>query len=162
MHASQKMNFNLGIKLVRGAYMNEERMIAERDGIQSPVWENIEGTHACYNSVIDLVVPNMKPTDVLFVASHNVDSVNRAVELANAHDRVQCLLFGQLQGFSDHVTNNLVTRGMQVFKYVPFGPTEQVMPYLIRRGQESRQVVREQVYQNLFLKKEIKKRLFNF
>lgn len=47
---------------------------------------------------------------------------------------------------------------MQVFKYVPFGPTEQVMPYLIRRGQESKQVVREQVYQNLFLKKEIRRR----
>lgn len=47
--ASQAMGFNLGVKLVRGAYMDEERMIAERDGVESPVWDDLEGTHACYN-----------------------------------------------------------------------------------------------------------------
>jgi hypothetical protein len=39
---------------------------------------------------------------------------------------------------------------------------EEVMPYLVRRGQESKQVVREQVYQNEFLKKEILSRLNPF
>jgi hypothetical protein len=33
------------------------------------------------------------------------------------------------------------------------------MPYLVRRGQESRQVLREQKYQNIYLKEEIKRRL---
>ena len=56
-------------------------------------------------------------------------------------DRV---IFGQLQGFSDQVTCDIKSQGFQAFKYVPFGPTEQVMPYLVRRGQESRQVLREQ------------------
>ena len=51
--------------------------------------------------------------------------------------------FGQLKGFSDQVTSEIGQRGFQVFKYLPFGPTEQVMPYLVRRGQESKQVVRE-------------------
>jgi proline dehydrogenase len=69
--------------------------------------------------------------------------------------------FGQLRGFSDQITSGLADRGFKVYKYVPFGPTEEVMPYLIRRGQESRQVVREQVFQNEFLVKEIKQR-FNF
>lgn len=114
--------------------MNEERIIAERDGTESPVWETIEGTHNCYNTNMELIISQMKPTDTLFVASHNVDSVEKAVNLAMIHSRQDNVLFGQLQGFSDHVTNNLAARGLKVFKYVPFGPTEQVMPYLVRRG----------------------------
>lgn len=35
---------------------------------------------------------------------------------------------------------------------MPYGPTEIVMPYLLRRGQESRQVLREQEFQNVALK----------
>jgi len=54
-----------------------------------------------------------------------------------------CVRFGQLKGFSDQVTSDIAAKGFEVFKYLPFGPTEQVMPYLVRRGQESRQVLRE-------------------
>jgi proline dehydrogenase len=46
-----------------------------------------------------------------------------------------------------------------VYKYLPYGPTEDVMPYLLRRGQESKQVVREQKFQNEHLKGELKRRL---
>lgn len=85
--ASKTVGFNLGIKLIRGAYMNEERMIAERDGKESPVWDTIEGTHDCYNKNIELIISKMKPTDTLFVASHNVDSVEKAVSLATNYNR---------------------------------------------------------------------------
>lgn len=70
------------------------------------------------------------------------------------------MLFGQLRGFSDQVTAELQDKGFKVFKYIVFGPTEQVMPYLVRRGQESRQVLREQEFQNNVLKKVILSRLF--
>ncbi len=94
--ASQEMGFNLGIKLIRGAYMNEERSIAEKNGTESPVFDTIEGTHMCYNQNVELIISQMKPTDTLFVASHNVDSVEKAVGLATTHDRKQRVLFGQL------------------------------------------------------------------
>lgn len=123
--------------------MNEERSIAKRDGVESPVWDDIKDTHKCYDQNMQLLIPSMKPTDMLLVGSHNVESCEMAAKLAVEHDRVQNVLLGQLQGFSDHLTNNLANRGLRVFKYVPFGPTEQVMPYLVRRGQESKQVVRE-------------------
>lgn len=47
---SKKMGYNLGIKMVRGAYMNEEREIAAQQGVPSPVWDTIEDTHNCYNT----------------------------------------------------------------------------------------------------------------
>jgi proline dehydrogenase len=94
--ASKTIGFNLGIKLIRGAYMNEERMIAERNGTESPVWNTIEGTHNCYNTNMELIISQMKSTDTLFVASHNVDSVEKAVSLATTHNRQDSVLFGQL------------------------------------------------------------------
>lgn len=51
---------------------------------------------------------------------------------------------------------------IKVFKYMPYGPYETVMPYLVRRGQESRQVLREQEFQNGYLLKEVKARFSPF
>ncbi len=65
----------------------------------------------------------------------------------------------QLKGFSDQITGTLANEGYQVYKYLPYGPTDTVMPYLVRRGQESRQVLREQKFQNEFLKAEIYRRI---
>ena len=49
VRASQDFNYNLGIKLIRGAYMMEERGLALEQGLESPVWDEIDQTHACYN-----------------------------------------------------------------------------------------------------------------
>ena len=73
--ASQKLGFNLGIKFIRGAYMNEERELAEQEGVPSPVWDSITETHASYNGALEHVLPQMKPNDHVVIASHNVDSV---------------------------------------------------------------------------------------
>lgn len=77
---------------------------------------------------------------MLFVASHNTETCDLAMSLSDELDLTErnCVRFGQLKGFSDQVTSDIASKGFQVFKYLPFGPTEQVMPYLVRRGQESR------------------------
>ena len=49
VHRAKRLGYNLGIKLIRGAYMNEERRLAEKENKESPVWETIEDTHLCYN-----------------------------------------------------------------------------------------------------------------
>lgn len=102
----------------------------------------------------------MDNQDMLFIASHNKVTCDKAITLIDEYgfresERVR---FGQLRGFSDQVTGGLAEKGLKVFKYLPFGPTEQVMPYLVRRGQESRQVLREQKFQNEYLKKELQTR----
>jgi len=76
---------------------------------------------------------------MLFVASHNAESVDLAKGLIvkNKFDDNR-IRFGQLKGFSDQITNVLANEDVKVYKYLPYGPTEKVMPYLIRRGQESK------------------------
>jgi len=103
------------------------------------------------------IIQRMTPSDQLFLATHNVETVDMAkqqiVEAGLKESGSVC--FAQLRGFSDQVTFGLANENYNVFKYLPFGPTDQVMPYLVRRGQESRQVLREQKFQNDVLKDEI-------
>ena len=51
--ASKQIGFNLGIKCIRGAYMDEERRSASAAGRESPVWDTVEETHACYNGNVE-------------------------------------------------------------------------------------------------------------
>ena len=82
-----------------------------------------------------MLVEHSMPNDTIFVASHNVETVNLAKELITkmgiTDHRVR---FGQLKAFSDQLTGLLAHDNYKVFKYLPYGPTEMVMPYLIRRG----------------------------
>ena len=45
--------------------------------------------------------------------------------------------FGQLLGMADHLTFGLAAHGHTAYKYLPFGPLREVMPYLIRRAHEN-------------------------
>lgn len=58
--ASKALGYNLGVKLIRGAYMNEERTLAAEQGVESPIWDDIEATHKCYNTCMEHVIMNMK------------------------------------------------------------------------------------------------------
>ena len=123
--ASKAFGFNLGIKLIRGAYMNEERELAKTNNVESPVWDNIDATHKCYNDNVETIVKSMQPKDVLFLASHNVDSCQKALDLLEGRNLDKgCVRFGQLRGFSDQVTADLASKGVKTYKYLPFGPTE--------------------------------------
>lgn len=143
---SQMLGYNIGIKLIRGAYMNEERKLAKENHYESPVWDSLEETHKCYNDNMQHVMDNLTKDSLLLVACHNVDSVkiaqDKIQQLAINDSRVR---FAQLKGFSDQLTVKLSQNpNVKVYKYLPYGPTETVMPYLVRRGQESKQVLREQ------------------
>jgi|TARA_B110000285_G_C15053166_1_gene578105 proline dehydrogenase len=77
---SQILGYNLGVKLIRGAYMSEERAFAQENNYESPVWDSIEETHSCYNNVMNHVIDNIKPQSRCIVASHNVESCDMARE----------------------------------------------------------------------------------
>ena len=72
----------------------------------------------------------------MLVGSHNLESVELAKKLLQEKGVAsrQGVIFGQLKGFSDQITGSLANQEFNVIKYLPYGPTEKVMPYLIRRG----------------------------
>jgi proline dehydrogenase len=77
---SKEMGFNLGIKLVRGAYMTEEREIAAKAGRPSPVFDTLEETHNSYNNNLKTIMANLEGNSLVLVASHNAETVELAME----------------------------------------------------------------------------------
>lgn len=76
-----------------------------------------------------------KDCDAMVIASHNVQTCDLGYELMNELNLLEAnIIFGQLKAFSDHLTFKLAGKGLKVVKYLPYGPTEYLIPYLMRRG----------------------------
>ena len=131
--------FKFGFKLVRGAYMEKERDLALKEGYKSPICQTKTETDQNFDNCIDLVFDNLDMID-FFVASHNENSNLKVIDkmnkfsLSNDNEKVW---FGQLYGMGDNISYNLAKKGYNVAKILPFGPVENLMPYLIRRAQEN-------------------------
>lgn len=136
---AQNAGFLLGAKLVRGAYMEKERIRAEEMGYENPINPDKNATDDHYNTALRFCIDHIE-TLALCNASHNAESALLQVELMDkkgiAHNHPNCL-FSQLFGMSDNVTFNLANAGFRVAKYVPYGQVSDVIPYLIRRAQEN-------------------------
>jgi proline dehydrogenase len=140
--ASKKLNFKLGIKLVRGAYMEKERLRASELGYKSPICKTKELTDILFNDTLKFILGNLNQIQP-FIGTHNEESTALAVSLMNEYKiskNDNRVWFGQLYGMSDHISYNLAANGYNVAKYVPFGPVKDVMPYLIRRAEENTSV----------------------
>lgn len=140
--ASKKLNFKLGVKLVRGAYMEKERLRASELGYKSPICETKELTDILFNDTLKFTLGNLNQIEP-FIGTHNEESTALAVSLMNEYKiskNDNRVWFGQLYGMSDHISYNLAANGYNVAKYVPFGPVKDVMPYLIRRAEENTSV----------------------
>lgn len=138
--AHQK-GFYIGLKVVRGAYMEKERERANEMGYPSPICENKEVTDANFDQAIRYIMEYKKMA--LFAGTHNEKSNYLLMDLVTEHKFEKNnpnLWFAQLYGMSDHISFNLANQGYNVAKYVPFGPVKDVMPYLIRRAEENTSV----------------------
>ena len=135
-------SFKFGFKLVRGAYMEKERIDALKNSYNSPICSDKNETDKNFNSGIDLMFNNINSVD-FFIASHNEFSTIKTVELMKKHrikEDDEKVWFGQLYGMGDNISFNLASKGFNVAKILPFGPVENLMPYLIRRAQENSSV----------------------
>eukprot|EP01133_Synstelium_polycarpum_P019727 gene19727-23632_t len=140
MELAKQSGFKLGVKVVRGAYMNTERTRASAQNYSDPIQPNITETHNTYFAAMELLLKESKNLGIMF-ATHNQQSVALGVEriaqlgIDPANRDIQ---FGQLFGMADFLSLNLVNQNQRVFKYVPYGPVKDVLPYLIRRMQENK------------------------
>ncbi len=131
--------FVLGAKLVRGAYMEKERVRAAEMGYPSPIHDNKYGTDSAYDSALKACIENIASTAIV-CGTHNDESCKLLVDfmekagLRNNHPHIY---FSQLLGMSDNLSFNLAHAGYNVAKYVPYGPLKSVMPYLFRRAEEN-------------------------
>jgi proline dehydrogenase len=132
----------LGVKIVRGAYMERERKRAEALGLPSPIYPDKASCDRAYDDAIRFCVEHVDHVAVC-AGTHNEKSSLLLTELMQQH-KIEPghphIWFSQLLGMSDHISFNLSRLGYNVTKYVPFGPVESVLPYLIRRAQENTSV----------------------
>ncbi len=135
-------NYFLGMKFVRGAYMEKERERAIEKGYPSPIQPDKESTDRDYNAALRFCIEHIDKISV-FNGTHNEYSSNYLAELmeeAGLEKNDSRTFFAQLYGMSDHISFNLANYGYNVAKYVPYGPVKHVMPYLFRRAEENTSV----------------------
>ncbi|WP_445458034.1 proline dehydrogenase family protein [Flavobacterium sp. HNIBRBA15423] len=148
--------FYVGMKLVRGAYMEKENDRAEEKGYTSPICESKEATDANFDAAVLYMLDNLDRMSI-FAGTHNEASSYKLMELmaekgiAKNDSRI---FFGQLFGMSDNISYNLAAHGYNVAKYLPFGPVRDVMPYLIRRAEENTSVAGQTSRELDLIKKE--------
>jgi proline dehydrogenase len=136
---AQEKNFFVGIKLVRGAYMEKERARALSRGYPSPIQEMKADTDTAYDAALDICLAQRHRVSVL-VATHNEASTQRFANLLiqeGLSPQDPRYAFSQLYGMSDPISFALAHAGFRVCKYIPYGPVAEALPYLTRRALEN-------------------------
>ncbi len=157
---SRDKGFHIGMKLVRGAYMEKERERAEKMGYPDPICETKADTDQMYNDAVKFMFDNID-TMAIYLGTHNEKStlmLINMIEQSGLNKNDDRFWFGQLYGMSDHITYNLSNQGYNATKYLPFGPVRDVMPYLIRRADENTSVGNQTNRELDLLAKERKRR----
>lgn len=139
---AKEAGFILGVKMVRGAYMEKERKRAAEMRYLSPIQADKASTDKDYDESLRFCIENIAQIGIV-CGTHNEESCRLLTELIDenniAHNHPH-IYFAQLLGMSDNLSFNLSDAGYNVAKYVPYGPIKAVMPYLFRRAQENTSV----------------------
>lgn len=153
-------NLFMGVKLVRGAYMEKEREKAVDNAYESPIMEDKLATDKAYNLGLDFCLAHIDKIE-LCAGTHNEYSCQYLLELMDRESidkNDERIWFVQLFGMGDHISFNLAAAGYNVAKYLPYGPVKYVMPYLFRRANENTSVADQASREFKMLEWEIKRR----
>ena len=157
---AEKENFLIGIKLVRGAYIEKENKRALKNNYRSPICDSKELTDLNFNKGASYILLNLNIFS-LFSGTHNEESIYKIIDIMKSHNLDngnQKIWFGQLYGMSDNISFNLANEGFNAIKYLPFGPIKEVIPYLIRRADENTSVKGQTSRELELIKTELKRR----
>jgi proline dehydrogenase len=152
--------YYLGAKLVRGAYLEKERLRAHEEEYQDPIQATKEDTDHDFNAAIDFCLQHRDVVSIC-LGTHHEYSCQYCIQQMKrfgiaANDRH--IYFAQLLGMSDNISYNLANAGYNVAKYVPYGPVETVMPYLFRRADENKSIAGQSSREFTLVSNELKRR----
>ncbi|MFN4082537.1 MAG: proline dehydrogenase family protein [Bacteroidia bacterium] len=153
-------NYFLGVKLVRGAYMEKERLRAQEMNYQDPIQPNKQATDHDYDEALKYCIENINNISIC-AGTHNEHSSALLTQLMQKHQlkpNDERIYFSQLYGMSDNLSFNLSNTGFKVAKYLPYGPVKAVLPYLFRRAQENTSVKGQAGRELSLILQEIKRR----
>lgn len=131
--------YPVGIKLVRGAYVEKERSRAQVQGYPDPIHPTKAATDIAYDQALMRCMECLDRIG-LCIATHNRSSCMKAAQYVILHGIPRDhphLSFSQLYGMADPLSFGLAKAGFRVAKYVPYGPVERAFPYLSRRAEEN-------------------------
>jgi len=158
--AATEGGYFLGLKLVRGAYMEKERERAAQQGYPSPINDSKKATDDAYDAAVEYCVKHVDRVSVV-AGTHNETSTQRLVQLMYEKRIVpdhHHIYFSQLYGMSDNLSYVLAKNGYNVSKYVPYGPVEDAIPYLVRRAEENSAVAGQVSRELELINTELKRR----
>ncbi len=139
--ATQNSYF-LGLKIVRGAYMEKERERAKNLNYTDPIHKNKNNCDIDFNKALNFCIKHIDKISFC-CGTHNEESSSMLVKLIqenNIENSDKRIYFSQLFGMSDNLSYNLSNAGFNVAKYLPYGPVKSVLPYLFRRAAENTSV----------------------
>ncbi len=157
---AEEGDFYVGLKIVRGAYMEKERARAQKKGYNSPIQPTKAATDVDYDKAIRFCVEKINRISIC-AGTHNEKSSLLLTEIMKENqilENDQRIYFSQLLGMSDHISYNLSKMNFNVAKYVPYGPVIEVMPYLIRRAEENTSVAGQTSRELSLIQKELDRR----
>lgn len=159
MQAIQQ-SFYLGVKLVRGAYMEKERKIAQKQDLPSPICPSKVETDVNFNTGVAYCLKHLVNIAVV-LGSHNEESMIQAINFMNQYEikrNDDRIWFSQLLGMSDYISFVLADEGYNVVKFVPFGPMDKLIPYLARRAEENTAIAGQTSRELTRLRRELERR----
>ncbi len=157
---TNKNNFKLGVKIVRGAYLEKENTRAEELDYLTPMQPTKMATDNDYNAAIKLAIENISVTEIC-AGTHNEQSILMLCNLMHENgieNNHPSIFFSQLFGMSDNISYNLAHNDYNVSKYLPYGPVRDTVPYLIRRAEENTSIAGQMGRELTLITKELKRR----
>lgn len=130
---AEKRQTPFHVRLVRGAYWDEELIHAAQNGWSVPVWEGRGITDQVYEECMQILFA-AAPQVIPVIATHNMRSIALALALAEQHEMQP----GQFElqmiwGMGGRIPQALSNMGYRLRIYAPFGDLIPGMAYLVRR-----------------------------
>lgn len=130
---AQERGYPITIRLVKGAYWDQETITATQKHWEIPVYNDKAATDINFESITQLLLENHQYVYAA-IGSHNIRSLSRAIAIAESLNVPhRCFEMQVLYGMGDKIAAILADKGYRTRVYCPYGKLLPGMAYLIRR-----------------------------